>query len=145
MIRQATRKVNRKADGNRLVFLEWIDCEDLVNDYADWVQESSYPGPVFAFDSFQRQASMIYSAPRPDNHPAPEPSGRLQVQKGWHNIPAQISVLYVGAHTPSQLAADLITRMIPGSIVITGFKAIDVDREAIPVLHCCTEVALQLT
>lgn len=145
LMRQVTRKTNPKADGQNLVFLEWIGCEDLVNNYADWVQESWYSGPVFAFDSFERRTSMMLSAPRPDNHPAPEPSGRLRVQKGFHNVPEPISVLYVGENTPSQLAADLVSRMVPGSIIVTPWKSIPVDRDAIPLLHCRTEVAMQLT
>ena len=135
--------IHGKIDGHHLVFLQWIGCEYLVNDFADWVAGSLYEGPVFVHDDFSRRKSR-YSAPRPDNYPAPEPSGRMRVSATYQDVPCPASLIYVGEETPVEVA-DLQVSLAPeGCIVVYDLGNLGIARQGIPLLHCGNQVAMQL-
>jgi hypothetical protein len=125
------------------VVLQWIGYEELVNDFADWLQGSSYEGPVWAFDSFERQTSKL-TAPRPDNYPAPEPSSRLRVTRGFENIPEPTSLIVVGPDTPDDVANRTIENAPEGCFLIGELNNFKLARECIPLLHCGNQVAVSL-
>jgi hypothetical protein len=140
----ATRKGKHgKTDDHYLVMLQWIGCEDLVNDFADWVNESTYDGPVFCFDSFGTQKSRL-TAPRPDNYPAPEPSTRLRVDVGFRNIPQPASLIYVGNTTPRKVTNQAVKDAPAGCFVIFNEGDVGIARKGIPLLHCGSQVAAML-
>ena len=137
LLRIATRRsLHAKRSEWHLICLQWIGCEDLVNDFADWVQGSFYEGPVWAFDSFERQQSMIGSAPRPDNYPAPEPSERLRVSKGYHDVPQPASLLFIGMETPEEVAIREIDAAPEGCIVVTPWQKTSSVRTGHGIVAC---------
>jgi hypothetical protein len=142
MLRQATAKIHGKLENGHLVALEWVGEELLIENWADWVAGSHLIGPVYAFDSFERRKSK-FNAPRPDNYPAPEPSYRLRVHVGF-DVPAPVSVLLVGDHTPKKVTNSVIRGMPEGAIVVLQPGQTSVARSGVPLLHCSDHVAIQL-
>ena len=144
LLRQAVmRSKHAKRDIGHVVVTQWLDAEDIVNDFADWLAGSFFEGPVWAYDDFRRRKSKFASLPRPDNYPMPEPSMRLRVHDGYE-LPGDISVLWVAPNCPVDVGKHGLKSMGEGDIIVSNLGRIPVSREAIPLLYCGDYVAYKL-